>query len=397
MRGLASVALLVVVALGTPAEAKERVLRLKLGPFRIEAKRDREVCQAFRIPKVPGMDVVGYDVRSRTFRGGEIGTHHFVAYGYRGVDSAAFPKGMVDNAGCNGYGPDDFYVNKVFIAGSGGETRRGRWLVTKGRTPFGLVQRMPTPADDPTSAVVVLNSHYFNVSDRPGRGYVRVTIRLAPSDPTKRAIRMLNAIDASYDIMVPPGARATETATWQADGTPNPEAEGTGRNPAGDVCVLWLTGHMHKRGVHFRIDYEEGGQPPRKMHEFTDYVHPGLVLFPQGFLLRAYTAENGWPRFRYTCTHANDGTAEGGVKQGCEMEPNVAPGIAWREAPATPLLNHARPCGEGAVNCQGVGTGRCVDANLVFGALSDDDMCIMPAAIYDPKPGVPPDRACDPF
>ena len=49
------------------------------------------------------------------------------------------------------------------------------------------------------------------------------------------------------------------------------------------------------------------------------------------------------------------------------------------------------------VNCAGFGTGRCVDANLVFGPLSDDDMCIVPAAIYDPTPGAPPETACDPY
>jgi hypothetical protein len=38
-----------------------------------------------------------------------------------------------------------------------------------------------------------------------------------------------------------------------------------------------------------------------------------------------------------------------------------------------------------------------VEANLVFGPLSDDDMCIIPAQIYDPIPGAPLGSACDPF
>ena len=34
-------------------------------------------------------------------------------------------------------------------------------------------------------------------------------------------------------------------------------------------------------------------------------------------------------------------------------------------------------------DCAGYGTGRCVPANLVFGELADDDMCILPGLFYD--------------
>jgi len=85
---------------------------------------------------------------------------------------------------------------------------------------------------------------------------------------------------------------------------------------------------------------------------------------------------------------------------GCEAQPGVVPGISWAEGEAldvSPLETHARPCGLDGVNCAGYGTGRCVEANLVFGPLSDDDMCILPGALYDPLPGVPPEQACNPY
>ena len=46
------------------------MVRVTLGPFRIEAQRDREVCQAVRIPDVPGMEVASYEVRSLIGQGG---------------------------------------------------------------------------------------------------------------------------------------------------------------------------------------------------------------------------------------------------------------------------------------------------------------------------------------
>src|SRR5213596_4074704 len=124
---------LTLTAAAVPAGARERVVHLKMGPFRIEARRDREVCQAVRIPHARGLDVVTYETRSRTAR--DVGTHHFIAYGYQGGDSAGFPRTLVDDPGCNGFGPADFFRNRVFLAGSGGEYVHGRWAITSGGVP----------------------------------------------------------------------------------------------------------------------------------------------------------------------------------------------------------------------------------------------------------------------
>ncbi len=392
-----------------PAGAKDKVVRITVGPFRIEAKRDREVCQAVRVANVHGMEIASYEVRSLTSRNLKVGTHHLVIYGYRGADSAAFPvpknaADVVDAPGCNGFGPADLFRSRVQLAGSGGEFRKGKWLLTKGQTPLGLATLLPNPADAPDDAVVIVNSHYFNESSKAGRGYVRVVFHLAPYDGTKRVVRNATPLDASLDIDVPPGEIRNVASTFQADGVADIGAEG-GFRPDHDVCLLLISTHTHKRGTDFTIAYEEDGKDPVTLLDPTsyDYRHPQLIALPfhgalpQGSLLRAYTPENGHPRLRYTCTHANDA---GGVeaKMGCEATPGVTPGIPWRDAIAAgQTFGDARPCGEQAVNCQGFGTQQCVHANLVFGPLSDDDMCVMPIQFYDPTPGAPPETACDPY
>jgi hypothetical protein len=397
------------LGLAAPTWAKDKVVRVTLGPFRIEAQRDREVCQAVRVPDVPGMEVTSYEVRSLASRGGKVGSHHLVIYGYRGTDSAAFslrknPKDVVDDPGCNGFGPVDFFRERVQLAGSGGEFQRGKWLLTAGQTPLGLATLLPNPGDAPNDAILVINSHYFNTSSKPGHGLVRILFRLAAYDGTKRVVRNATPLDASYDIDVPPGELGTVAGTWQVDGAPDVNTEG-GFRPAKDVCVLLVTTHTHKRGTHVTISYEEDGKDPVTLLDPTtyDYRHPSIValptpgVFPQGNLLRAYTEENGHPRLRYTCTHAN-GAAGLPMKMGCEATPDVTPGVRWRDALAAGQeFGDARPCGEDAANCAGFGTGRCVEANLVFGPLSDDEMCIIPTQIYDPIPGAPAETACDPF
>jgi hypothetical protein len=161
--------------------------------------------------------------------------------------------------------------------------------------------------------------------------------------------------------------------------------------------VFVLSTHMHKRGVRFNVGFE-GMNGARELLSWPDYLHPGTLLLPTFVdgapgLLPAYTAENGFPRITYGCDYANgvDGIE---VKTGCEETPGVVPGMSWAQAEPLGLsLNdsHAKPCGHDAVNCGGR---RCVDANLVYGPLSDDDMCVLTAIVFDPIPGASPDRAC---
>lgn len=401
--------LAVVLVLGgdafAKAKAKEKVVRLKLGPFRIDPNRDREVCQALKVSGIAGMEVASWEARSRITNKGLTGSHHLVLYGYAGEDSTQFPSGLVDDsAGCAAFGPPDFFKARVFLSGSGGENFVGRWSVQSAAWPGDLAQVVPAPKDAPDDTWFVINSHYFNDSKKVGRGIVKLKLRLVPLDPRKRVIRQVTHGDASRHIMLPPGTKSDPAANpvvsaLRADGAPNPTTEG-GANPDGDVCVFNLSTHMHKRGTRFFIDYAEGGDATRLL-DWPDWLHAGLVLIPAmaplsappndryPALLRAYTAENGFPEIRYGCEFANgvDGREQ---KYGCQETPGVVPGAPW-DGVADATLTHPKPCGLDGVNCDGKA---CVPANLVFGPLSDDDMCILTATVYDPLPGAPPEGAC---
>ena len=153
--------------------------------------------------------------------------------------------------------------------------------------------------------------------------------------------------------------------------------------PRGDACVLFLSAHMHKRGVRFTTDLVDA-QGSRRLYEATDYEHPGVLTFRPPLLMKPGM------QFRYECTHDNGVTTP--VKLGCELEPGVTPGApVWL---TSRLDGAARGCATD-VDCTGIGTGRCVPANLVFGFTSDDEMCILPGMYYDAVPGAPPGRECD--
>ena len=108
--GAVLVLLASLVAMPAGAKQKDKVVRLHLGPFRIEAQRDREVCQALRVSGVAGLEVAHWEARSRVSHRGETASHHLVLYGYSGTDSKHFPSDLVDDsAGCAGFGPADFF------------------------------------------------------------------------------------------------------------------------------------------------------------------------------------------------------------------------------------------------------------------------------------------------
>jgi hypothetical protein len=395
MRRFGSALLAVLCAAGLAHAGKsQRVVKLKVGPFPIEAKRDREICQAIRVPGIGGLEIASAEARSRISNRGDTGSHHLVVYGYNGAGSLdEFPDELTDDPGCNGFGPADFYSHRVFVAGSGGETRRGNWTVSTIAWPGDLTQVIPAPGGS-TDTVIVVNSHYFNDAEKAAKGIVKVKLKLRPLTPGKRVLRQAVHLEASRDIFVPPGVTGAVASSFQADGAVNPNAEG-GTNPAGDVCLFTVSTHMHKRGTRFTVDWEQDGAANRLL-DWPDYLHPGTIIRPGplGGLLKAYTADNGFPRVLYGCEFAN-GTNGIEMKIGCEEEAGVVPGISWAEGEAlglSPLETHATPCGHEAANCGGAA---CVDANLVFGPLSDDDMCVLSAFIYDPVPGVPDDQACD--
>ena len=397
-RGLAVLALSGLLLVG-PACAKEhfKLVKLKVGPFPIEANRDREICQAIRLQGVAGMEVAVSEARSRRYRKGQVSSHHLVVYGYNGADAAAFPSGLVDDPGCGDFGPTDFFTRRSFLSGSGGEATEGNWTVTRVSMPGDLAQVVPTNPANPGESVLVVNSHYFNVSSKRAHGYIKVALKLRPLDPRKRVVRQVIHSGASDDIFVPPGSTQTVTSAWRADGQPNLATEG-GVNPSVDTCVFTVASHMHKRGMEYTADYRSHGTTVALAKPWHDYIHPLILLRPvlDGVtgLLRAYTAENGFPEVAYACRYAN-GVEGVEPKLGCEETPGVAPGIRLADAAAhgrSPLDSHAQPCGQDGVNCDGK---PCVPANLVFGPLSDDDMCILTASIYDPLPGVAPEHACD--
>jgi hypothetical protein len=171
--------------------------------------------------------------------------------------------------------------------------------------------------------------------------------------------------------------------------------------PAGDACVMWLTGHMHKRGIYFSVDHEgadgtvqnpAGGpvdpyDPLRGSHLFAavDFTDPGAFGISRPFPLPA------GEKLRYGCRYAN-GTSNP-MRLGC-AESAAPPGRPAGEAMGGP----AKPCRIAIANSpecpvtdpaypDRTFTTECRPANLVAGPTPDDEVCALAGFYYDAAPG----------
>jgi hypothetical protein len=151
---------------------------------------------------------------------------------------------------------------------------------------------------------------------------------------------------------------------------------------------------MHKRGIHFTVDYMQGSTAMERLLDTTTYSDPPQVTFPKQPFMALLV--NPGESLKYTCTH-NNGTTDNGitteVKLGCEEKPGVAPGLGVLQGGGLGTSGAAKRCsavGPDPTECPPTDpaypkrtfTGNCVEANLVFGFTSDDDMCILPGSFY---------------
>ena len=360
-----------------------------LTPFLLGDRPETEGCQMVRLGNPEEIDVGKWELFMHQ------GSHHFILRANRCLDAdqdgtndcdepdfdARFPSGF---APCEQFGP-----GWGFMVGA----QTPHYLVDYQTVETGVAVRLRK------NQPLLLNSHYTNpFADTTAEVWVNVT----PVDPalvTHRA-RILFEELANVFIKVPPGT-TSDAATYlscafYADPTtgqfdPFCEAGRQPRPTADRFAFLGMVSHMHKRSTKFvadlagldgmRVarsdDMTDPDDGTRHLYVNTDYDDPINRAFWPPIVI-----EKG-QKLTYTCFHENGVTSP--VRLGCEETPGVTPGKSILEAfgAGENLYGGAAKWCRTDADCAGFGTGRCVPANLVFGELADDDMCILPGLFYD--------------
>jgi hypothetical protein len=398
-RVLLLAAVLVTFTTAVPASAA-RPLRLKVPRFEVPPRSDREICAFVRLPTKKPFDAAGTLVVN--VGGAESFTsHHFLAYAYTGSDLAGFPPDgtVVDSKACLDFGPAD-RNSRVLIALSQTPKKLDR-------LPLGLAQRiLPAVSGGRAQGIgVILNSHWINGSDKTHHASVKMKLLPAKPGTVRRYLKPIFETLANGFLDVAPGTEAPSQWFWQP-GQPDFASiilGGSAPIPTGPACVESLTSHTHKRGKSFTIDLVRENGAREQMLQTLEYSDPQEATFDGQHGHPAPLLIGMHDRLEYRCVHDNGKTTQ--VKLGCEEVAGEAPGkgilqLHLRTDGAAKRCSHVGPASD---ECPPTDpaypgrsfTGNCVEANLVFGFTSDDDMCIMPGAYYDANPDAPPGRECD--
>jgi hypothetical protein len=388
---LLAIAVLAALAPEPALAGRARVRRVPR--FAVPPLSNREICTFVKLPMSEPLDlssVVIANVGGNTF----FATHHAIVFAYAGSLAALAPyEGQVidDTACLNLGGLDSTQLNVVATSQS---------IKLRQRMPRGTALRVepaPSGVGDERAVGLVINSHWINSSSRVQFARVKVKLVRARQNATKRVLKPIFEAVASGFIKVPPGSIRTVGFSW-GPGLPTPVSGflGAPPNPEGPACVTMLISHMHERGTLFTEDLVDGDGVATRIYTNTAYDHPPALNFDPPLLVD--TGE----MITYACTHDNATNP----KLGCEEVPGVAPGRSAAETFPDSLDGASKNCTRrdpDSEECPLMDpaypgrtfTGRCVEANLVFGFRSWDDMCIMPGYYYDADPGAPPGHECD--
>lgn len=341
-----------------------------------------EGCQYVRLDNDAPIDVRAWELAMHE------GSHHLIVYALNCRDADDDGTNDCDEPGFDDQFPTGFTDCNAFS--------HSRLFLVGAQTPHFQVDYQ-TPATGValplhTRQPLLINSHYTNpYKDTLAEVWVNVT----PADPAdvRHRARILFEVVANAFIKVPPGTRNTDAKGVACAFSEDPFCAATGEPaPAAPYFALMgVTSHMHKRSTKFVTDlFVDGAQVLRggendmvdpadgskHLYVSTEYSDPvNLTMWPPMIL----TAGD---QLRYGCFMDNGVTEP--VRMGCEEEAGVAPGKSILEQflEGGGLYDGAARFCRTDADCTGFGTGRCVPANLVFGELAEDDMCILPGLYY---------------
>lgn len=383
--------LLATVAFLPPAPADARRMTMRVPAFEVPPRSNREVCVFVPLPANRDLEVAEIIMSNR---GGnaQFATHHLIVYAWTGDlgPLAGVKNAIVDDTACLNFGNGDPTNLRIVATAQGVNSRE--------KMPSGTALRLRTaPLGTGRKRAVgfVLNSHWINGSDTTQKARVKVRLVPARKAKVKRELQPIFDVVANATLRVSPGeVRETGRFGWGPGQPDLGSILGGASNPTGPACVTMIIGHMHRRGTLFTADHVAADGTRRPLYTNTQYADPPTKRFDPPLLVRE------GERIEYQCTHDNATDP----RLGCEEEPGVAPGRSVLDVIFTDGFSNvdgsARLChtpGPNPAECppgDGRFTGNCVPANLVFGFLSEDDMCIMPGYYFDADPTAPPGQEC---
>ncbi len=377
MRPLARLAVALALLPLTATAREPRTLKLRFPPFHVPPGTNPEACVAIRVPSTTPFDVATFEIRHRGATHG-VAVQHFLVYAYTGNQLAGFPDKPgpgVQSRGCLELGLADPDQRQLIVAST---ARRSETALL----PGGALRLAPVPlapGGAPAGLGFVLDAEWLSAGSRTQKVSSVVSLRRAKALDPSRVALLFSDRSAEAGLLVPPFVPSVATGIGSTDPVAKSAGWGPGRPgaPEGDLCVLMVTGQMHKRGRFFGADLVGPDGQPVVPGTVADSFEPGLLHLFGGFdwtdmgsLARPLRLTAG-QFLHYECW-ADNGSARA-ERLGCEEVSGTIPGAVGQ--PAKPCMADGDCPPMDPMNPGRSFTGRCVPADLVAGSGIEDEVC----------------------
>jgi len=263
--------MVVLLTLSASAATKRARLRrprhgvqIRVTPFEVPARAEREVCQAIQLDNDRPIDIEG--MRFATPDGPGYISHHFTLFVDDDDALASLPQGPVPAPGCVGFG-------QSFGA-----------IIGTVQAPRAAVEFPPHVGFTlQPHQILLMNLHYINGSDTPLKVNGAVNLLRAPAGSIVHHAHGLQI--GTLRIDVPPGQ--------------NGIAEGRFVAPFPMNLVL-LSTHSHKHTTAVDLNLVRAGTDAERLLETVDYEHPTVRQFATA--MRLETGDG----LHWTCHYTND-------------------------------------------------------------------------------------------
>lgn len=324
----------------------------------IDAGTEAEHCKFVKAP--PGGLLVNHDEVRFT-----AGSHHFLLYltPYEDIPTQNERGEAVDTSGvfdCSDGATNGWQVTNLI---GGSQNGTGESIVS---FPSDVAMTVPG------GAVLLMNAHYVNASDKPVEPEVRINLYTIPESQKKHEGGLL----FWYNVFIKAAAGSPATAEMRCD-LPD------------DITITNAQSHMHRRGVGYEATLIDPMGKSSSIYASDAWENVLVKEFPDGL------AVQGGSAIRYHCAYDNPESHT--VYQGPRSTDEMCMFIAsyYPATPKTSLCSAdpANPQGTNYLGAEwyGAGTKTCAEtlqcvAGIPQGATFDEFMHTLTDCVYDSDP-----------
>jgi hypothetical protein len=226
--------------------------QISIEPFPIQANFEREFYVRKMLGNTEEIYMSGFEMKARS------GTHHLIAYSFAPTDVLPEPNVMYDQN----------MPNSILAVRSGkttaGPTFQSPSANFKFSLPDGYALRMPA------NTSFLMNSHYFNKTDKTRFGEINMNFYTKPKSSVKQVLEV-EYLEPEGKLNIAPNTKTTITTDFIMDK---------------DTYIPSMISHYHKKGEKFDVKIKGGARDGELIYSSIYYDDPLVLNFKQALFLK---------------------------------------------------------------------------------------------------------------